>query len=214
MKLEQDIILIDKPKGISSFDVIRILRKKLNIKKIGHAGTLDPLATGLLILGVGLGTKKLSKLIGLDKVYEMDILLGKQTTTGDLEGEILKQQPVVNINKKEVKKILATMIGEIELPVPIYSALKLKGRPLYKYARQGIKVDLPNRKTTIYDLKFLGLKKDDDFYILKVVMKCSKGTYARSIAEEIGRKLNCPACLAGLRRTKVGDFNLSQAQKI
>lgn len=212
--MKDDIIFIDKPKGISSFDVIRILRKKLGIKKMGHAGTLDPLASGLMIIGIGAGTKKLKQFINLDKTYIMEVLLGKKTETGDLEGKILEQKQVDKISKQEVKTVLKSMQGEIELPVPLYSAVKIKGRPLYKYARAGAEVRPPKRKTRIYYLKFLDLKKQDKFYILKIEMKCSKGTYARSVAEEIGMRLGQPATLQNLTRTKIGDFDISQSKKI
>lgn len=212
--MKDDIILIDKPKGMSSFDVIRVLRKKLGIKKMGHSGTLDPLATGLLIIGMGNGTKKLKQYIGLDKTYVMEVLLGRKTETGDLEGKVVEEKQVYEISKDKVKKVLKSMQGEVELFVPIYSAVKHKGRPLYKYARAGLQVRPAKRKTKIYYLKFLGLNKKKNYYILKAEMKCSKGTYARSVAEEIGSRLNLPATLQNLRRIKIGEFSISKAQKI
>lgn len=210
----EEILFIDKPKGMSSFDVIRILRKKLKIRKMGHAGTLDPLATGLLIIGVGKGTKRLKEFLNLPKTYLMDILLGKKTETGDLEGKIIEEKEVKEINRKKVKEILKEMEGDIKLEVPLYSAVKLKGIPLYKYARKGIKITPPKRKVRIFYLKLLDFLKEDKFYILKVEMKCQKGTYARAVAEEIGKRLNLPATLKDLRRTKIGKINISQAQKL
>ncbi|MFQ6049863.1 MAG: tRNA pseudouridine(55) synthase TruB [Candidatus Paceibacterales bacterium] len=210
----EEILFIDKPKGMSSFDVIRILRKKLKIRKMGHAGTLDPLATGLLIIGVGKGTKRLKEFLNLPKTYLMDILLGKKTETGDLEGKIIEEKEVKEINRKKVKEILKEIEGDIKLEVPLYSAVKLKGIPLYKYARKGIKITPPKRKVRIFYLKLLDFLKEDKFYILKVEMKCQKGTYARAVAEEIGKRLNLPATLKDLRRTKIGKINISQAQKL
>ena len=210
----EDILFIDKPKGMSSFDVIRVLRKKLKIKKIGHAGTLDPQATGLLIIGVGKGTKKLKEFAQLSKTYLMEVLIGQRTETGDFEGKVTEEKEVKKVDIKKVKKILKEMEGEIELQVPLYSAVKFKGKPLYKYAREGIKITPPKRRTKIFYLKLLDWKKKGKFFVLKIEMKCQKGTYARSVAEEIGRRLNFPATLKELRRLKIGNFDVSKAKKI
>lgn len=209
----KEIFFIDKPKGITSFDVIRVLRKKLKIKKMGHAGTLDPLASGLLIIGVGEGTKKLKEFVSLPKTYLMDILLGKRTETGDLEGKVIEEKEVKDIDLRNVKAVLVQMEQEkeIELQVPLYSAVKVKGKPLYKYARKGIKIEPPKRRTKIFYLKPLGFSKENDFFVLKVEMKCVKGTYARAVAEEIGRRLNLPATIKDLRRTKIGNVDVSRA---
>ena len=215
-KIKDDILLVDKPKGMSSFDVIRILRRKLGIRKMGHAGTLDPLASGLLIVGVEKGTKKLNDYMRLPKTYLMEILLGKQTTTGDMEGEIIAQKEVGEIDKSEIEKVLKSLQGDIELEAPIYSAIKFKGRPLYDYARKGIDIgdNSFKRKTKIYKLNLLDSYGEDKYWILKVEMDCSHGTYARSVAEEIGRRLGCPATIKELRRTKIGDFLVEKAIKI
>jgi tRNA pseudouridine55 synthase len=209
-----EILLIDKPKGMTSFDVIRFLRKNLNIKKMGHAGTLDPMATGLLIIGVGSATKRLDEFMSLPKTYIMDILLGTKTDSGDLEGKILEEQNVNSVDLEKVKTILAELVGKIELQAPIYSAIKLKGTPLYKYARQGKPVEAPIRKTEIYKLTLLDDFKAGDKYILRAEMDCSKGTYARSVAEEIGRRLNLPATIKELRRTKIGEYKVEDAIKL
>ncbi len=210
-----DIILIDKPKGITSFDVIRQLRKKLNIKKMGHGGTLDPAASGLMIVGINKGTKKLTNLIKLDKVYQADILLGIKTDSGDLEGKILEEKEITEKLKEEnIKKVLESITGEIELYVPIYSAIKRGGEALYKKARRGEKVDPPKKIMKIHWIKLLGHHQEGNRYILKLEMKVSSGTYIRSIAEEIGEKLNLPATVKELRRTKIGDFTIKQAEKL
>jgi tRNA pseudouridine55 synthase len=210
----ENILFIDKPKGMTSFDVIRVLRKKLKIKKMGHAGTLDPQATGLLIIGIGEGTKKLKEFANLPKTYLMEVLLGQRTETGDLEGKLMEEKEVKKIDIEKVKKILKEMEGEIELQVPLYSAVKIKGKPLYKYARAGIKIEPPKRKTKIFYLKLLDWWQENRFFILKIEMKCQKGTYARSVAEEIGKRLKLPATLKELRRTKIGNFDVLKAQKI
>jgi len=210
----EEILLINKPKGITSFDVIRILRKKIKEKKIGHGGTLDPLATGLLIIGVGKGTKKLKHFLNLPKTYQMEVLLGKRTTTGDLEGKVIEKKEIKRLNIKKVKKILEEMKGQIELRVPLYSAVKVKGKPLYKYAREGKKILPPKRRVKIFKIKLLDYYKKDKFYILKIEMKCQKGTYARSVAEKIGEKMGIPATLKNLKRTEIGKFNISQARDL
>lgn len=204
------IFLVDKPKGLSSFDVIRYLRKKLGIKKMGHSGTLDPLASGLLIIGVGKGTKKLQKLIGLPKVYEAEILLGKRTTTGDLEGKVIEEKETRKIQTKKIRMVLQSMIGKIKLVVPIYSAIKQKGEPLYKKARRGEKVDPPIKEM---EIRWIKLKKiDQNIIILK--LKVHSGAYIRSIAEEIGRRLGSPATIKNLRRLKIGRFSVKKAMKL
>ncbi len=209
------ILLIDKPKGITSFDVIRRLRKKLEIKKIGHAGTLDPLATGLLIIGVGKGTKKLTEFIKLDKVYETTVLLGRKTTTADQEGEVIEVKTDCNPSPEKINKILEELTGTVSLPVPLYSAIKVGGKKLYKIARKGggDKITIPKREMEIFWIK---LKKPpykkDDFYLLDLEMKVGSGAYVRSIAEEIGRRLGFPAMVWELRRTRVGGFDVKDAE--
>ena len=208
------LLLIDKPKGITSFDVIRRLRKKMNIKKMGHAGTLDPLATGLLIVGVGSGTKKMKDLIGLPKVYEAEILIGKRTTTGDMEGEVVESKKVENLKTEDVVGVLKGMTGSLQLSVPIYSAIKKGGKPLYKYARGGKDVDVPIKTMRIYNIKLLQMFPVDNGYILSVEMKVGSGAYVRSIAEEVGKRLGFPATVKELRRIKVGEFDVQDAEKI
>ncbi len=210
----KNILLIDKSKGITSFDVIRILRKKLGIQKIGHAGTLDPQSTGLLIIGINEGTKKLKDYFHLPKTYIMEILLGQKTNTGDLEGKIIEKKKVKKLDIQKLKTILKNMQKNIELTVPLYSAIKIKGKPLYKYARQGIQINPPKRKMKISSLELLNFHQEKDFYILKVKMECGGGTYARSVACEIGKHLGLPAVLCGLRRTKIGNFDILKAKKI
>ncbi|MEA3272689.1 MAG: tRNA pseudouridine(55) synthase TruB, partial [Patescibacteria group bacterium] len=228
-----EILFIDKPKGITSFDVIRILRKKLGVRKMGHGGTLDPLASGLLIIGIEKGTKKLNQYLNRKKTYIMDILLGKKTDTGDLEGKVIEEKKIKEIDIKEIKKVLKQMEGEIEMEAPIYSAIKVKGKPLYKYARAGEKIKPPKRKVTIFHLKLLnykivipakagihspvipakaGIHKKE--HTLRVEMECEKGTYARSVGEEIGKRLGYPATLKDLRRTKIGDIRVEDAKKL
>ncbi|HBV00847.1 MAG TPA: hypothetical protein DEF00_00435 [Candidatus Taylorbacteria bacterium] len=156
------ILLVDKPQGITSFDCIRILRRKLGVRKMGHAGTLDPMATGLMIIGVGEGTKKLQDFLKLDKTYKAEILLGVSTDTGDITGKILKELGSMNYElwkgkEAEIKKILEGMVGKLSLPVPAYSAIKRGGEPLYKKARRGEKVEPPVKIMEVLSVEFLGM---------------------------------------------------------
>lgn len=210
------ILLVDKPSGLTSFDVIRRLRRKLGVRKMGHAGTLDPLASGLMIIGIDEGTKELNKLLKLPKVYEAEVLLGLGTDTGDVTGKIVQSVKckVESLSKLKIEEVLKGIVGELELPVPAYSAIKRGGEALYRKARRGEKFELPVRPMEIFWLKFLGLKEDNEQVIIKIELEVSSGTYIRSIAEEIGRRLEVPATIRSLRRTKIGDFKISEAQKL
>jgi len=207
-------MLVDKPKGISSFDVVRILRKELGVKRIGHAGTLDPLASGLMIMGIGDGTKKLGEYLLLPKRYEVEILLGQSTTTGDMEGEVISTQGIASIDKRRVKKVLNDMEGDLVLSVPKYSAIKVGGERLYKKARRGEVFTAPKKTMKLYKLKLRKIRKEFNRYTLFVRMDVGSGAYVRSIAEEIGKRLSYPAVTRELRRTKIGKFRIWRAKKI
>lgn len=209
-----EILLIDKPEGISSFDVIRILRRSRGVRKMGHAGTLDPLASGLLVIGVGEGTKKLSEYLKLPKQYEADIALGMSTATGDREGPVVKQAPVYEISESHAQEILAEMTGILSLPVPRYSAIKENGVPLYARTRRGETVIPPTREMRIDRAEFRDIRREGASVILSVVLDVGSGTYIRSVAEEIGRRFGVPAMLWKLRRTKIGSFDIRHAEKI
>lgn len=216
----EDILLIDKPAGITSFGVIRELRKKLNIKKIGHAGTLDPLATGLMVLGFGPGTKKLTELTKLDKEYEAEILLGERRSTGDMDGEILEEKTVSEpVSEAVLKATVADMVGELTLPVSAYSAIKKNGVPMYKRARAAAKrgetvEDVPIRTMSVYEAEFLSASHQNGRQIVGVRFHVGSGTYIRSLAEEFGVRLGYPATLKRLRRTKVGEFDIKDARTL
>lgn len=210
-----DLILVDKPKGISSFDVIRRLRKELGIRKMGHAGTLDPLATGLLIIGTGKGTKKLNYLIGLPKIYRATVLIGRQTNTGDLEGINILEKKVPRISNEEIRRALESMTGTLKLHAPLYSAVKVSGTPLYKRARRGE----PNLKPPIKTMEMRSftlhnITHKEDTLLIDVTLNVSKGTYIRSLAEELGKRLGYPATLAELRRTAIGNFSVEDARTV
>lgn len=207
------ILLIDKPKGLTSYDVIRLLKKRMGQHlKMGHAGTLDPAATGLLIVGVGKDTKKLSRLLKLPKTYLAEILLGVQTTTGDMDGEIIREENVDNLDQRRVKEVLNSMVGELILPVPVYAAIKIKGTPIYQLARRGVAIKPPRRKMHILEAAFLGEKQLGKHRLIRARFKVGSGTYIRSLAEEIGRRLGVPATVRELRRTAIGNFRLSHAR--
>lgn len=219
MSMHTDIILVDKPKGITSFDVIRMLRKKLGIKKMGHAGTLDPLATGLMIIGIGNGTKKLTEYLKLPKEYIAEIRLGERTTTGDLEGRVLATFKIEHIDTEYVKRVLAFMRGTITLPVSPYSAIKKNGVPYYKRAREAeqkgeLMHDVPEREMEVFDAELVKAVCKNKRCVLTIRFNVGSGTYIRSLSEELGRRLGCPSTLQNLRRTKIGDFAVEQAEKL
>ena len=207
-----NILLIDKPEGITSFDVIRQLKYKLNVKKMGHAGTLDPNASGLLIIGIEEETKELKNLLGLPKIYTAEILLGKKTDTGDITGKVIEEKIIPELGEEKVKKALKELEGDQVYEVSLYSAMKRKGKPLYKYARAGIEITKPKRVMTVLhtDLK----KWVSDTHIIEVEFEVGSGTYIRSLAEVIGEKLGTVATLNNLRRTSIGNLKLENAKKI
>ncbi len=214
-----DILLIDKPKGITSFDVIRRLRKELNIRKMGHGGTLDPLATGLMIIGIESGTKKLALYLKLDKEYIAEVRVGEKRSTGDPEGEIIEEKNVKSLDEGEVKSVLKEMLGTLALPVSAYSAIKKDGVPLYKRARKAEKTgetitDLPIRTMQVLDIELQKVEYTENRCILTIRFLVSSGTYIRSLAEELGRRLGYPATLQNLRRTKIGEFDINDAREL
>jgi tRNA pseudouridine55 synthase len=218
MAMAEELLLIDKPSGITSMDVIRRLRKKLNIRKIGHAGTLDPLATGLLLVGVGAGTKQLTDLVGLDKEYVAEVRIGESRTTGDLEGEVTATKDASSLTEGQVEQCVTEMIGTHTLPVSAYSAIKKDGVPMYKRARQAEKrgvvvTDVPVREMTVHGAELLDFTPGQPA-VATVRLAVSSGTYIRSLAEEIGRRLGYPATLQFLRRTKIGEYLVEEAETI
>ncbi|MFT7644619.1 MAG: tRNA pseudouridine55 synthase [Candidatus Paceibacteria bacterium] len=217
-----ELMLIDKPKGITSFGVIGRLRRRLGIKKIGHAGTLDPLATGLMIIGIGPGTKRLTELVKLDKEYLAEVLIGERRSTGDMEGVVLDEKIVsetVEILRNKISVALEDMIGELTLEVSSYSAIKVDGVPMYKRARKAEKTgevvtDLPTRTMKVFEVELFKVEVIGERAVATVRFKVGSGTYIRSLAEELGRKINYPATLQNLRRIKVGKFDIEMAQQI
>lgn len=218
-----ELLLIDKPTGISSFDVIRTLRRRTGVRKFGHAGTLDPAASGLLLIGVEQGTKQLTQYIKLDKEYVAEVTLGESRTTGDLEGEVLEEAVVENLSEADVRVALAHMIGSLRLPVSAYSAIKKDGVPMYKRARAAAKIgdlvkDVPVRDMVVHEAELLDIYNrnvhGNDRVVVLVRFLVGSGTYIRSLGEELGQRLGYPATLASLRRTKVGEFRVEDALQL
>ena len=210
--LPEGILLVDKPVGISSFDVIRRLRRVRDIRKMGHAGTLDPLASGLMIIGEGKATKLLSQFLKLPKTYEAEVCIGESSTTADREGEVTQRFDVRDMSEETVRTALVGMIGVLELPVPAYSAIKQGGVPLYKKARRGQTVEVPIKPMEVRSAEYISLKHRDGLCFVRVRFDVGSGTYIRSLAEELGKRLGFPARLENLRRTQIGEWRVEDAQ--
>ena len=273
MELPEGILLIDKPSGMTSFDVIRILQRLFRQKKMGHArtltfelrkrgandgvsfeacltpaldvcfekyieerpstqklvcghaGTLDPLATGLMVLGVGKGTKELANLVKLDKEYVAEILVGETRTTGDMEGEVIAEKEVTEaFSDEQVTAVLESMLGTLTLPVSAYSAIKVDGKPMYKRARAAaargeVVEEVPVREMQVHEAELIRTESithgGSDRQVVTVRFFIGSGTYIRSLAEEFGKRLgDYPATLYSLRRTKVGEFDIKDAHPL
>ncbi|MBU2564090.1 tRNA pseudouridine(55) synthase TruB [Patescibacteria group bacterium] len=200
------ILNIYKPQGPTSHDIVDKVRKILKIKKVGHAGTLDPFAQGILLILTEKDTKKQSKFLNLDKTYIGTLELGKISDTYDIEGKIQKIDCNI-VERKKIEKILKRFIGKIKQTPPIYSAIKIKGKKAYELARKGQKPKLKKRKINIYNIELLKYK----WPILEIKVKCSKGTYIRSLANDIGKKLKTGAYLKKLIRTEIGEFKIEDS---
>ncbi|MFO7538111.1 MAG: tRNA pseudouridine(55) synthase TruB [Chloroflexota bacterium] len=207
MSGHEGLLNIDKPAGITSHDVVQQVRRVTGVRRVGHAGTLDPLATGILLVGVGRTTRLIEYLVGQPKLYEAEVRLGQATNTYDTEGEVVAERPFSSITSEMIAGNLAPFRGQIEQRPPIYSAIKKDGQPLYKLARQGIEVEVPMRQVTIYALEMLAY--DAPFVNLRVT--CSAGTYIRSLAHDLGQALGCGGHLTALRRTAIGTFGVETA---
>jgi len=210
LKREIDgVFLLNKPLGFSSNQALKKIQWLFNAKKAGHTGTLDPMASGLLPICIGEATKFSHRLLEANKTYIATIQLGVTTTTGDQEGEVVSQKDVV-LKPNQLQETLQKFTGDITQIPPMFSALKFEGKPLYEYARQGIEIERKSRQVTIYDIALN--KIEESTVILEV--NCSKGTYIRTLAEDIGHALGCGAYLKGLERTQTGNFQLSDALTI
>lgn len=202
------IIVVNKPKGCTSHDIVYKVKKITN-SKVGHTGTLDPMATGVLPLLIGKGTLCSKYLINHDKIYQAKIQLGQKTDTADAEGEIIEEQEVGNLSEVGIKEILKTFVGKQEQMPPMYSAIKVKGKKLYEYARKGQTVEIQPRQIEIYDIKLMELDRENNQ--LQFQVSCSKGTYIRSLCEDIAKRLGTVGYMCELNRVQVGDFNINNS---
>jgi len=205
---EGQVLLINKPKGWTSFDAVNRVRHILGVKKAGHAGTLDPLATGLLVVCTGRKTKELRHFQDLEKEYHVVIRLGARTASLDAETPVVNQQDCGGISGEQIQSTISRFVGrQMQVP-PMYSAVKVRGRRLYKYARKGISVERPPREVFIQSITVQAIDLPD----VHMAVVCSKGTYIRTLVDDIGRELGCGAYVHSLERTRIGNFLIGDAR--
>ena len=198
------ILIVDKPKGMTSHDVVDFLRRKFNLKKVGHAGTLDPMATGVLVMLIGRYTKLSGQFMSEDKEYEGSLVLGASSDTGDAWGKISASGKQTNFTDAEIAAVFNNFVGETEQLPPMYSSVKVNGQKLYELARKGLSVKVAPRKILIKNLDIVKISLPEVFFKLT----CSKGTYVRAICADIGEELGCGAYMAHLNRTRSGKFTI------
>lgn len=201
------ILVLDKPKGMTSHDVVNVVRRLFKIKRVGHAGTLDPIATGVLVILVGKATKSSNLLANDDKKYAARLRLGITTDTGDVSGKVLSTSQFQGLSRDFIEKTITSFKGQIEQLPPMFSAVKFKGKSLYKWARKGITVPRKSRKVTIKNIYVKEISLPDVVFDVS----CSKGTYIRQLCVDIGDRLGCGAHMTELRRIRSGNFHISQA---
>lgn len=201
------IVVLDKPSGMTSHDVVARVRRIFKMKRVGHSGTLDPLATGVLVILLGKSTRLFEKFASFDKAYKATMIFGQKTTTADIQGKIIQELPFEHLVKEQIENSLKEFIGNIEQIPPMVSAVKVNGKRLYELARKGIEVAREPRRIRIDKLELM----DFDMPRVKFYLECSKGTYVRQLAEDIAEKLSTVACIAQIQRTKVGPFTIDQA---
>jgi tRNA pseudouridine55 synthase len=198
------ILLLDKPIGMTSNGVLQRVKRLFNAKKAGHTGSLDPIATGMLPICMGEATKFSQFLLDSDKAYSVVAKLGERTNTGDTEGEVVETLPVIDLTSERVQEAIAQFVGEIDQIPPMFSAIKIQGKALYKLARQGIEIERQSRRIKIFSLSLDHLDVENN--LLHFHVHCSKGTYVRTLVEDIGKALNCGAHVQELRRTMVTPY--------
>ena len=208
--MKEGIVIINKPNGITSHDVVTKVRQKFKMKRVGHAGTLDPLATGVIVMLLGKSTKLFDKFVSFDKAYMATLILGTTTQSADTQGAIIEKKPYDYISKEMVLNVFKKFMGPSEQIPPMVSAVKHKGKKLYQLACQGIEVERAPRKIKIYKLELLEFNPP----YVKFYLECSKGTYVRQLAHDVGQVLGCGACICQIERTKVGKFSIEESVKI
>lgn len=207
MNIDSGLLNINKPGGITSYGVVKKIKYILKVDKVGHCGTLDPMAEGVLLVLFGKATKMQDTLMGQRKVYRTTLTLGIKTDTGDITGRIIDKKEVQNIEKEALLKVLSGFVGEIKQLTPHYSAVKINGRKMYELAREGITTERPPRIITIYSIDLLEQAVDK----ISLRVECSSGTYIRSLCEDIGEKLGFPATMSYLCREKIGSYDISSS---
>ena len=200
------ILLINKPQGVTSHDVVDIVRRRLKMKKVGHAGSLDPLATGVLVILLGKTTKLSAKFMDFDKTYEATLTLGATTDTGDSCGKVIKEFSYEGVSEESTRKSFVSFVGDINQVPPMVSAIKYKGEPLYKLARLGIEVKRNPRVVKIYSLDLLNFSLPD----ISFKVRCSKGTYVRTLGEDIAKSLDCGGHISKITRVGIGPLTLQK----
>lgn len=213
--MQSGILIINKEKDMTSRDVVDIACKKLNTRHIGHTGTLDPLATGVLVLGINDGCKIIDILTSSTKVYQAEVIVGIETDTLDITGNIINTYNIESLDENKIIKVLDSFKGKYNQEVPKYSAIHVNGKRLYEYARNNIDVDLPKREVEIYNIKLINnIEKENNYYKFKFLVHVSKGTYIRSLIRDIGNKLGYPCTMNNLIRIKQGNFKIEDAINI
>lgn len=203
----EGIIVINKPPGITSHDAVSFVRRKFKMRRVGHAGTLDPMATGVLVMLLGKATKLFDQFVSFDKAYQATLTLGLTTSTADIQGEVIQRLPYDQVSSWQIEEVFKRFMGPLQQIPPMVSAVKQKGERLYKLARRGVHIERNPRTIRIDTLELIDfLKPDVKFYV-----ECSKGTYVRQLAQDVGEVLGCGACISQIERTKVGPFVLGEA---
>ena len=205
--MKEGLIVVNKPQGMTSHDVVDCVRRKLKTRKVGHSGTLDPMATGVLVILVGRYTKLFNRFLHFDKEYLATLVLGESTVSGDQQGKVIAQKDYSHVGRCEAEKIFSSYIGRISQIPPMVSAVKVEGKRLYSLARRGIEVDRKPRTVEIKDLKLLEFRPP----LIKFYLKCSKGTYVRQLAVDIAEDLDCVGHISQIQRQSVGPFNINEA---
>jgi tRNA pseudouridine55 synthase len=201
------LLIVDKPEGITSLDVVREIKHRLGVKKAGHIGTLDPFATGVLPIVINEGTKLVPFLREGPKEYEVTLQLGEETNTDDWTGKVVMSKPWEGVQPEKVEALIHSFLGKIRQTPPMFSAIKMQGKPLYRWARKGIEVERKEREVEIYNIQMQGI----ELPLVRFKVSCSKGTYIRTLGRDIGTKIGCGAHLLRLRRVRSGPFTLEQA---
>ncbi len=206
----EGVIVVNKPPGITSHDVVGFIRRKFKMRRVGHAGTLDPLATGVLVMLLGKSTKLFDRFVAFDKSYRATLRLGTKTTTADIMGQVIEEKSFSGITRSRVEEVFRGFVGDIEQKPPMVSAVKYQGQRLYKIAREGKSVERALRKVRVDEVRLLSFALPE----VEFFMACSKGTYVRQLAEDVGEVLGCGACISQIERTRVGPFDIKDAVKL